>query len=156
MYLSHAHASDEIMKCSPGFLIRCIAIERGIAEDINVYDFLRGNESYKYEEFKCVPSKNWLMMASSATPGGKVRFWMFVTRELWLKSAVRLHREYFELKRFMITKHPSLPKIIRFITTRLTLILGLGVRYIGRFSSPTARASSPQRSSAESINDAEM
>ena len=73
-------------------------------------------------------------MASSATTRGKIRFWMFVARELWLKSAVRLQREYFELKRFIITKDPSLVKIVLFCVWRLRLLLGLGFNYIGRYS----------------------
>ncbi len=44
MYQSNVHGSEAVMKCSPGFLIRSIAMAEGIREGMRVFDFLRGNE----------------------------------------------------------------------------------------------------------------
>ncbi|HEV8539336.1 MAG TPA: GNAT family N-acetyltransferase [Bacteroidota bacterium] len=155
VYLSHANGPDEIMKCSPGFLIRCLAIERGISENMNVYDFLRGNEAYKYEEFRCVASKNWLVMASSPSPFGKVRFWFFVTRELSVKSIDRLRREYYEFKRFLITKHPTARMIMQFLISKMSLLFSLGYNYIARFSLRSGRTLSQHANMTEGERSAQ-
>jgi CelD/BcsL family acetyltransferase involved in cellulose biosynthesis len=133
VYLSHAHGPDEIMKRSPGFLIRCIAIERGIAEGMQVYDLLRGNESYKYEELKCTRSENWLIRGVSPSRTSRARFRVFLVREFTLKCLDRLGREYHEFKRFFITKRPSAIAALRYISAQSLLLGGLGRKYVERF-----------------------
>jgi CelD/BcsL family acetyltransferase involved in cellulose biosynthesis len=132
MYQSNASGPEEIMKCSPGMLIKGIAIERGIAEGMDVFDFLRGDEPYKYEEWKAVNSRNWLIRSSAPAASAKLRFKMFLAYEFAKKSKERLQREYYEFKRFKITKEPSSWMVVKYIKSKLIALVGLGINYIAR------------------------
>jgi len=65
MYQSNADGAEEVMKCSPGTLIRAVAMENGIREGMRVFDFMRGDETYKYTEGASIETKNYLIRASS-------------------------------------------------------------------------------------------
>lgn len=58
MYHHNAYGPDSVTKCSPGFIIRSIAMTDGIREGMEIFDYLRGDESYKYQEGKTINSKN--------------------------------------------------------------------------------------------------
>ncbi len=133
VYLSHACGPEEIMKCSPGFLIRCIAIDRGIAEGMEIYDLLRGNEAYKYEELKCVRSENWLVRGVGCSRKSRARFRIFLVGEFAIKCFDRIRREYHEFRRFAITKKPTTMASLRFFQSKLILLYKLGVNYCERF-----------------------
>jgi CelD/BcsL family acetyltransferase involved in cellulose biosynthesis len=130
MYQCNAHGSDELMKSSPGFLIRAVAMEEGITEGMQAFDFLRGNESYKYTEGDATETKNWLIRFSS--PQGTLRFALFLGQELVKKSFARARVEYFEYRRYTIARKPSRANGIRYIGSRLLGMLRMGVDFVQR------------------------
>lgn len=130
MYQCNAHGSDELMKSSPGFLIRAIAMDEGITEGMQTFDFLRGNESYKYTEGDATETKNWLIRFSS--PQGTVRFGLFLGQELVKKSFARARVEYFEYRRYMISRKPSPMNGLRYVGSRLLGMLRLGIDFVQR------------------------
>jgi CelD/BcsL family acetyltransferase involved in cellulose biosynthesis len=100
MYQSNAHGSEEVMKCSPGMIVRSVAMLDGIREGRKVYDFMRGDEAYKYREWPSTNRRNWLVRASSPRAASRVRYRLFLTAELFLKSGSRIKREWYEYRRF--------------------------------------------------------
>jgi CelD/BcsL family acetyltransferase involved in cellulose biosynthesis len=134
MYQSNAHGPREIMKCSPGFLLNSIVIERGIKDGMRVFDFLRGDEFYKIEGMKAVPHKNWLIRGASPSRGGRLRYRMFLGHELLKKGRNRILQEYFGLKRLWWTKHPSVSVVVEYIVARLGILLRLARHYILRYA----------------------
>ena len=103
------------MKYSPGFLLRCAAIEDGIAEGMEVYDMLRGNETYKANDFKCVPIGNYQIRAVRTDGNGEIRFKLFTLSEILQKIPKRLKREFQDFRRFSKTKEPSASMVVRFL-----------------------------------------
>ncbi len=102
MYNSNAHADEEVMRCSPGFLIRSISMVQGIYEGMSVFDFLRGDEPYKYREWHAVDSKNYLLRLGS--PHRRWRFAAFLVLEFIEKAADRAKRERYDYRRFRISR----------------------------------------------------
>ncbi len=113
-YHGNAHASGDIMKYSPGFLLRCAAIEQGIAEGMEVYDMLRGDEAYKSNDFKCTPVGNWQIRAVVPQGLRKARYRAFVVHEMLRKIPKRLRRERQDFRRFIRTKNPSASMLLKF------------------------------------------
>ena len=148
MYQSNAHASDAVMRCSPGFLVRSVAMVEGIAEGMRVFDFLRGDEAYKYREWDAVDSQNWLFRARSPLPAGKLRFTLFLGKELLAKMRNRLTREYYEFKRMRIVKNPTPAMLTNYVLTKVFHLLRMGVQFILRHSPLGAPAASAQRRGA--------
>lgn len=103
MYQSNAHADDEIMRCSPGLVIRSIAMTDGIAEGMKVFDFMRGDEPYKYREWDASDERNWLLRSSSTAPGGRARYLLFLLSEFSRKTAGRIRREYYDYRRYRLS-----------------------------------------------------
>ena len=134
MYHSNACGPDDVMRCSPGYLIRSISMADGIKEEMKVFDFLRGDESYKYTEWNAVDSRNYLLRSSSPSPTGSVRFAMFVAYELLAKGVHRFHREFSEYKRFTIVKDRSTTEKVRYIGAKVVDLLTLGYHFIVRHS----------------------
>ena len=134
MYQSNAHASGEIMKSSPGFVIQCIAMTEGIKEGMKVFDFLRGDEPYKYKEWDAVDSRNYLIRVSPKQPLNRFRFALFLVRELAGKCRSRIRFETYEYRRFKITDNPSLGKKLGFAGSKAAKLLGMGFRFIIRHS----------------------
>jgi hypothetical protein len=132
MYHSNAHGTEEMMKCSPGFLIRSLAMADGITEGMKVFDYLRGDEPYKYREYQGVDSKNYLLRVSSGTPTGRVRFFAFLMFELAGKGISRTQREFYEYKRFTITEKRSPADRIGYVTRRAGELGLLAYNYIMR------------------------
>ncbi len=134
MYQSNAHASDEIMKTSPGFVIQCIAMIEGIKEGMKVFDFLRGDESYKYREWDAVDSRNYLIRISSPQPSNRFRFALFLICELAGKCRSRIRFESYEYRRFKIIKRRSPIEKAGYVSSKAGKLLGMGFRFIFRHS----------------------
>jgi CelD/BcsL family acetyltransferase involved in cellulose biosynthesis len=133
MYQSNVHGSEAVMKCSPGFLIRSVAMAEGITEGMRVFDFLRGNEEYKYREWGAVDSRNWLLRVRSPRPGRTVRFALFLVREFAAKTRRRVLWEYYEFRRMRIVQHPSPGALLRYVGEKVSALSRLGVRFIARY-----------------------
>lgn len=146
MYQSNAHASEEVMKCSPGFLIRSMAIIEGIGEGMHTFDFMRGNEGYKYKEWKATDSQNWFIRTATPNLAGRIRFRLFLAFELLKKSADRAKREQYEFRRFCINEKPGFRKQISYIATHFRTLMGVGSEFILRHSPLLARISASYRS----------
>lgn len=138
MYQSNAHGSDAVMKCSPGFLVRSIAMVEGIAERMRVFDFLRGEEDYKYREWNAVDSQNWLFRARSPLSAGKLRFLLFLVKELCLKMRTRVTREVYEFRRMRILKKPTGGMLVNYLLTKVFHLTKMGIQFMIRHS-PIAR-----------------
>ncbi|MBI1806225.1 MAG: GNAT family N-acetyltransferase [Ignavibacteria bacterium] len=134
MYQSNAHGTDDVMKCSPGFLVRSIAMVDGIEEGMRVFDFLRGDETYKYKEWKAIDSKNYLIRASSPTHMSRPRFMFFLMFELLMKCTVRVKREYYQFRRFNIVKPRTAWEKVRYVGLKITDLFALGYNFIVRHS----------------------
>lgn len=126
VYLSHAHAPAGVMKLSPAFILRCSAIRQGIVEGMKTYDFLRGNEDYKYQEFHCVRKENWCIRAISPSASAQIRFPIFLAGEFLVRSRKRLQKEFYDFKRFRISQHPSIIEAIRYALCRLRAVIRIG------------------------------
>ena len=124
-YHGNAHASEEVMRYSPGFILRCAAIERGIAEGMETYDMLRGNEAYKTNDFKCVPVGNWQIRAVPPGRSRHIRYRTFVVYEMLRKIPKRLRREGRDFRRFMKVKNPSFPMLVKFAGEKLKDVVEL-------------------------------
>jgi CelD/BcsL family acetyltransferase involved in cellulose biosynthesis len=147
MYQSNAHGSDAVMKCSPGFLVRSMAMMEGIGEGMRVYDFLRGDEEYKYREWGAVDSQNWLIRTRSPLTASYARFLVFLARELAGKMAKRAAREYYELKRMRIVKRPTPAMLVNYVVTKVFHLVRLGAEFIVRHS-PLGAQTAPEKDPA--------
>jgi len=132
MYHSNAHGTDEIMRCSPGFLIRNAALVEAINLKMEIFDYLRGDEPYKYKEWKAVDSKNYLLRIISPSVFSQLRLGLFFLNELLQKARVRTQRELFEYKRFRIIKHRSLLDKTGYLTVKSLGLGALGINFILR------------------------
>ena len=132
VYQSQAHGPREIMKHSPGFLVKVEAIRNGIAEGMKYYDLLRGDEGYKYEEFKAAASKNWLIRAKSPSRSAKLRLLGFLGYDLLQKNRRRIRQELYEFRKFRLTKSPSVGMMARYFLTRMYSLLKLAFSYVRR------------------------
>jgi CelD/BcsL family acetyltransferase involved in cellulose biosynthesis len=142
MYQSNAHGSEEVMKCSPGLLIRSVAMTEGIREGMRVFDFMRGNEAYKYREWDARESKNWLFRSSSRAPAGRLRFVLFLWAELMAKSTNRLKWEYYEYRRFMLSA-PEPRGVWAYIGRKGVSLFRLCADYVSRHLPWTVRSVPP-------------
>ncbi len=132
-YQGNANGSEEVMKYSPGFLLRCAAIEEGIAEGMKTYDMLRGDEIYKTNDFKCVPVGNWQIRA---VPEGKLKqlkFHLFILYELLGRGTKRLVREYQDMRRYSMDKNPSVVSVLTYSGRRILDLLKDGRYFLSRF-----------------------
>jgi CelD/BcsL family acetyltransferase involved in cellulose biosynthesis len=136
VYVLHSQAvgSDDIMKCSPGFLIKMRAIETAIAEHQSMYDLLRGEYDYKYRDFAASPSKNWMIRATSVGRGVKVRFAFYLLTEFVEKAFQRAQREYYESRRYRMTRDSSPLGLIRYVFQRIGALAHIAKGYIVRHS----------------------
>lgn len=132
-YHGNAHGPDEIMKFSPGFLLRCAAIREGITEGMNVYDMLRGNESYKTTDFKCIPVANWQIRAVIPSGNHSAKFRLFLLRELAQKIPRRIQRDLRDWRRFYMTQKPTPLMALKFMSTKLTETVAVMLYYFNRF-----------------------
>jgi CelD/BcsL family acetyltransferase involved in cellulose biosynthesis len=133
MYQCNAYGPDEIMRFSPGFIIKCMTIERGIAEGMTVYDFLRGDESYKYEGWNSVSTTNWLLRAVSPSAKARTRFRVFLPIEFTSKVRNRFMREWWEFRRFCRTRKPSTRMKLAYMKSQGRSLLRLAGEYVQRY-----------------------
>lgn len=131
-YLSHAHGPKEVMKYSPGFLLTCLTARDGIEEGMKVYDLLRGDEAFKYQQFRAVDAANWFIRVPSPSPAARLRFRLFTARELFGKAVARVRGEYYDFRRFQRTKDPSLAATGQFLRARGAQLAGLAAAYLRR------------------------
>jgi CelD/BcsL family acetyltransferase involved in cellulose biosynthesis len=134
MYQSNVHGSEAVMKCSPGFLIRSIAMAEGISEGMRVFDFLRGDEEYKYREWGAVDSRNWLFRVRTPRPGRSWRFVLFLGREFAAKTRRRALWEYYEFRRMRIVQRPSPRALVRYVWEKTAALGRIGIRFIARYA----------------------
>jgi CelD/BcsL family acetyltransferase involved in cellulose biosynthesis len=134
MYHSNAHGPDEIMRCSPGMVIRGTAMIEGIREGMEVFDYLRGNESYKYREMQAQDSKNYLLRVVSTRPATVIRFYLFLLTEILQKAVNRTRREYYGYRRFIITDKPTVAGKIAFAGRTFRHLLRMGYDFLYRHS----------------------
>ena len=121
------------MKYSPGFLLRCMAIEKGIAEGMVVYDMGRGHEAYKTNDFKCKSAGNWLIRATNQSTMSRVKFKVFLWSELLGKIPKRLRRDYQDFRRFSMTRKPSISMVISFLGLKGKEVMNLFAYNLSRF-----------------------
>jgi CelD/BcsL family acetyltransferase involved in cellulose biosynthesis len=106
----------------------------GIAEGMRVFDFLRGDEEYKYREWGAVDSRNWLFRVRSPHPGRAVRFALFLACEFASKTRRRVLWEYYEFRRMRIVRNPSAGALARYVWGKAAALVGIGVRFISRYT----------------------
>ncbi|MBI4547779.1 MAG: GNAT family N-acetyltransferase [Ignavibacteriae bacterium] len=134
MYQCNAQGSEDVMKCSPGFLLRAIVMDEGRVEGMKLYDFLRGDEAYKYDGGKTTATTEWLLRGSPATLSGKTRFTLFLIFELLLKSRQRVQREVYAYRRFRITQQPSFWNTVCYAAGKMRELYSLVKGYVFRHS----------------------
>jgi CelD/BcsL family acetyltransferase involved in cellulose biosynthesis len=61
MYQSNTFGSKEIMHYTPGMFLRSIVMSDGIKEGMEVFDYMRGDEPYKFSEWDATIRKNYLL-----------------------------------------------------------------------------------------------
>ena len=133
MYQCNAHGHAEVMKASPGFVVQGLAMERGICEGFSLFDFLRGDESYKLDEWKGDPSQNYFVRVLSPSVISQIRRKAFLyPKEFFQKGCTRLQHELCEYRRFVLTKTPSRGEKTKFILNKLTDLVRLVKDYVVR------------------------
>jgi CelD/BcsL family acetyltransferase involved in cellulose biosynthesis len=133
MYQSNVAAPPEVMKQSPGFLVKMFAIERGIGEGMRVYDMLRGDESYKTDHFKGVNVSNWSMRLTPGRHGAKGRVKIFMAYALLSRVRGRLALEVHEFRRFSITQRVTPASLLKYLGSRLEYMWNIGTRFLKVF-----------------------
>ncbi len=142
MYQSNAHGPEDVMKCSPGFLVRAAAMEEGIREGVHTFDYMRGNEAYKYRDWPARETRNWLIRARTPKPTGRVRFYCFIAADFCSKAADRIRREYYEYRRFRITDRTG-TSVPAYLAKKTSTLLGLAGQFIWRHIAPQSRTDTP-------------
>jgi hypothetical protein len=152
VYVLHSQAvgPEDVMKSSPGFLIKIKAIEAAIAEHQSYYDLLRGEYSYKYRDFGASPSKNWMIRTTSGGRGAKVRFGFYLLFEFLGKAFERVQREYYEGRRYRLTHGNSPFDMIRYAFQRIGALAKLAQAYVSRHRSGGASAEGPENGRSQS------
>jgi CelD/BcsL family acetyltransferase involved in cellulose biosynthesis len=135
VYVANAHAPEEIMKYSPGYVLHYLVMRHAIEEGAEVYDMLRGMQTYKATDFKAVQTGNRLMRAVSAYQSKMLRFRLFVAMEILGKVPRRLNDEYHEFKRYVITQDPSFSSMLKFISKKFLRLWNVGRSYLTGFFS---------------------
>ncbi len=149
MYQSNAHGPDEVMKCSPGLLIRSIAMTGGIAEGMRVFDFMRGDEAYKYREWAAVDVNNWLLRSSSPTRGGSARFLLFLASEFLGKAAQRFKMEYYDYRRYKISGQSEDVPVPVYAMGKFSELLSMTAHFFARHLPSGRREQSNRKSKTD-------
>ena len=129
MYNSNASGAPEVMKQSPGLLVKISAIRQGISEHMREYDMLRGEETYKYDHLKALERFNTTMRLAAPSATGRMRFRLYL---LWLflkKVIGRTRLEYHEWRRFAITKQPGIKENINYFARRAAKVTHMAVDF---------------------------
>jgi len=125
MYNSNASGPPEVMKQSPGLLVKLSAIRQGINEHMREYDMLRGEESYKSDHLKALERFNTTIRLTLPTATGRVRFRLYLMWLFWKKVIGRTRLEYHEWRRFVITKQPGALGSLRYFGQRVKKVTGM-------------------------------
>jgi len=133
MYQSNVFGPPEVMKQSPGFLVKMYAIERGIAEGMRVYDMLRGDESYKTDHFKGVNVSNWSIRITPGSHGSTFRVRFFLLHAFLTRVMGRLRLEVSEFKRFTITQKVTPASLMKYFSSRFDYVWKIGTRFLRIF-----------------------
>jgi CelD/BcsL family acetyltransferase involved in cellulose biosynthesis len=136
MYQCNAYGSGEIMRLSPGTELRALTMRQGIAEGMKVFDFLRGDETYKWREWKGVPEKNWMVRIVSRNPRSFARFRIFLLLEILSKSRGRILREIHDYVRFRSRGKASSRAITLYLVSRAAVLARLGRDFFRRHITP--------------------
>jgi CelD/BcsL family acetyltransferase involved in cellulose biosynthesis len=134
MYQANAHGPESIMKCSPGYLVRALSIADGISEGMEIFDFLRGDERYKYTEGNVVESKNYLLRTKSPAARSRFAFVVFLAHDLVKKAYDRLVREYYEYRRFNVLEKRSIRAKMRYGRQKFAELFILAYNFVLRHS----------------------
>jgi CelD/BcsL family acetyltransferase involved in cellulose biosynthesis len=133
MYQSNVSAPPDVMKQSPGFLVKMFAIERGIAEGMRVYDMLRGDETYKTDHFKGTNVSNWSIRITPGRHGAGLRVRLFLLYALAARVRGRLALEVHEFKRYALTQRLTPLSVMRYAGSRFTYMWNIGSRFLRVF-----------------------
>jgi len=131
MYHCNATGPEDVMRCSPGLLVKLFAIRSDIREGMHEYDMLRGEESYKYEHLKALERFNSTMRMAARPLLSRLRFRLFLIWLLARKAFGRTRLEYYQWRRFTITKNPVAGAKLRYLLRRLAEVGGMAGRFIG-------------------------
>jgi len=137
MYQCNAYASREIMRLSPGTTLRAVTMKKGIAEGMRVFDFLRGDETYKVREWKGVPEKNWMIRIVSRNRRSFARFRIFLLVEIVSKSRGRLLREVHDYVRFRTGRRAPSRAVTLYLVSRAAILARLGRDFFRRHVTPS-------------------
>jgi hypothetical protein len=130
MYHCNATGPDDVMRSSPGLLVKLFAIKSDIAEQMCEYDMLRGEESYKTEHLKAVERINSTIRMAAPASMSRIRFRVFLVWLLARKTIGRTKLEYYQWRRFTITKHPGASGKISYVLGRMGEVFRMAGRYI--------------------------
>jgi hypothetical protein len=130
MYHCNATGPEDVMRSSPGLLVKLFAIRSDIGEKMHEYDMLRGEESYKYEHLKATERFNTTVRMAARPSLSRVRFRVFLFWLLARKSFQRTKLEFYQWRRFTITKNPGAKEKLRYILLRLAEMGRMAARYI--------------------------
>jgi CelD/BcsL family acetyltransferase involved in cellulose biosynthesis len=131
MYHCNAFGPDDVMRCSPGLLVKLFAIRSDIGEGMCEYDMLRGEESYKYEHLKAAERFNSTLRMAAPPSLSRVRFRVFLVWLLARKAFGRTKLEYYQWRRFTITKSPASGEKLRYLLERLAEVGRMAGRFVG-------------------------
>ncbi|HTY57169.1 MAG TPA: GNAT family N-acetyltransferase, partial [Bacteroidota bacterium] len=130
MYHCNATGPDDVMRCSPGLLVKILAIRSDIGEGMHEYDMLRGEESYKYEHLKALERFNSTLRMPALPLASRIRFRLFLLWLLVRKGIGRTRLEYYQWRRFRITKSPGTAETLGYLSGRIAEVGGMARRYI--------------------------
>jgi CelD/BcsL family acetyltransferase involved in cellulose biosynthesis len=133
MYQSNAYASDDIMRCSPGLLLRSFAMMEGIKEGMEIFDYMRGDETYKFSDWKSDSKRNYLFRIKSSKLRKTPPYLLYLAYELFNKCLIRIRREYYEYRRFILAKPRTITSRIFYCGTRIKDLSRLGYNFIIRY-----------------------
>lgn len=132
LYQCNAYGPEDVMRCSPGLLIRVITMLEGINDGMITLDYLRGDESYKFRGWDVTASKNYLLRIASPSSKKYAGFCLYVISDLLAKSLMRIQREYYEYKRFTMTRSRSALEHLGYLGSKITTLCTLGLNFILR------------------------
>jgi CelD/BcsL family acetyltransferase involved in cellulose biosynthesis len=152
VYQSQAFCDAQLMKASPGFLVKMKSIERAIAQQMKVYDLMRGEFAYKYRDFGAIGVKNWMIRTTSSDGRLRLRFRAFLAREFAVKMTKRLRKEFYESRRFKITHENVSFASVRYMASRVRELARLGKEYFRRNTQPVSVGAEPPSPDAPERN----
>jgi CelD/BcsL family acetyltransferase involved in cellulose biosynthesis len=155
MYNSNAAGPPDVMKHSPGLLIKFSAIKQSISEQMREYDMLRGEEGYKSDNLKASERFNSTFRLARSGSSGKIRSRLYLSWLLQKKVVGRTRLEYHEWRRFSITRHPGFIQSAGYFGRRVGKVSGMLSDFLGaslgrgKKSAATGQPTTEAKESAE-------